>query len=558
MDNENNFNNNENNNFNNNDNNYNLDHVQLRDRYGNPINRPADPAPNNMYRNNTTQNNMYQNNMTDPIFSTNTNPPKTKVSRSVIILVVVCLLIGGIGVGRDLLRRKREPKRVAGYPSTYNVGKKVPANREEFFYLDGEGPTEDVTEEPSTEQPDPDNTGDGTIDDTDDNTVDDTDDNTVDDTEDNTVDDTEDTEDTGEDSTSTNPFDYIYEQSGIDDQNQGSDDESGKTYGKHDVYETMVEAGEYLMYLVDKGATGMAEIFISKKIGDQFSTIQTGFYFHSIYANLSETYYWNEVNKDVIRIRITITRSDCGYVYRNIVYGEEIPEDRKNAIALREEVEKVYNEVVTPGMSDFEIELALHDRLISTVKYIGADSPYDVQHSAYGALVNHEAVCDGYSKAFSLLLTRAGIENKVVYGSAGSGKHAWSQVKIDDVWYMVDSTWDDPEYSSVSGTAFHPYFNVSDSFLSKDHHWEKEMFYECPSMDENYFNHYGYVYRNQKDYEAAMKERIEEGGAGIYESVLCEVYSVDNSFIADIPGDHRSEYYDDILNDYYFSNIIIK
>ena len=482
-----------------------------------------------------------------PIVSTNTKPEKVKVHKTIIVLVVVCLLIGVIGVGRDLLHRRNEPKRVAGTPSTYNVGKKVPKNREEFFYVDGKPSetTETTTEEPPTTE-DPDNTG----------ITDDTEN-----TDDTSDDDTEDTDDTSEDdteeSTSTNPFDYIYEQSSQD-ESQHSGEGSGQTYGKHDVYETMEEAGEYLLYLVDKGAAGMAEVFISQKIKDQFSSIQTGYYFHSIYANLSDSYYWNDVNKDVCRIRITITRSDCGYVYRNIMYGEKIPEDRDKAIKLREEVEKVYNEVVKPGMSEFEIELALHDRLISTVKYIGVQSAYDIQHSAYGALVNHEAVCDGYSKAFTLLLARAGIESQVVYGSAGSGLHAWSQVKIDGTWYMVDSTWDDPEYSSVQGTSFHPYFNVSDSYLSKDHKWTDGMFYECPSMDENYFNHFGYVYKNQKDYEKAMKERVKEGGPGIYESVLCEVYSVDNSFIADVSDGHRSEFYDDILNDYYFSNVIIK
>ena len=151
----------------------------------------------------------------------------------------------------------------------------------------------------------------------------------------------------------------------------------------------------------------------------------------------------------------------------------------------------------------------------------------------------------------------AGIDSQVVYGTAGGG-HAWNQVKIDGNWYMVDSTWDDPEYSSKKETAFHPYFNVSDEYLSLNHKWMNEGYNACTTMKDNYFNHYGYVYSGQSDYESALKERIKEGGSGVYESVITDSYSVDNAFVREVSGGRFSEYYNDILNDYYFSNVIVK
>ena len=479
------------------------------------------------------------------------NPEKTKVSKGIIFLVVICLVIGVFGITIEKIKSRTEPKRVAGDAPVMTQNKKVPKDRKEFFYIDGEeaattdtsDSTEDMTDDSDTE----DITDDGS------NTEDMTDDDAS------TEDGQATGDNTGEDQTTENPFAYIYDQSGKDDaaNNSSSDKEDEKTYGKHEVFEDMLDAGEYLSYLVDKGVTGMVDIYISGKIIDHFGEIQTGYYYHNYLANLSETFYWCEVGNNTYRINITITRSDCGYVYRNIVYGEEIPEDRDKAVRLREEVEKIYNETVTPDMSDFEIELALHDRVVSQCKYIGTESAYDIQHSAYGSLVNKEAVCDGYSKGFSLLLTRAGIDNEVIYGIAG-GPHAWNQVKIDGVWYMVDATWDDPEYSSKKETAFHQYFNVSDDYLSVNHSWLDDTYHECSTMKDNYFNHYGYVYKGQKDYEKAMKERIAEHGRGVYESVICDSYSIDNAFVRDASGGRFSEYYNDILNDYYFTNVIIK
>ena len=51
-----------------------------------------------------------------------------------------------------------------------------------------------------------------------------------------------------------------------------------------------------------------------------------------------------------------------------------------------------------------------------------------------------EAVCDGYSKAYNMLLAQAGIE---CYRIASPG-HSWNIAKIDNQFYQIDVTHDDP------------------------------------------------------------------------------------------------------------------
>lgn len=66
-----------------------------------------------------------------------------------------------------------------------------------------------------------------------------------------------------------------------------------------------------------------------------------------------------------------------------------------------------------------------------------------LSHCAYSALIGgdgFEPVCDGYSKAFKIVLNIMDIPCAVVVND----DHMWNNVKMDDgLWYNVDLTWDD-------------------------------------------------------------------------------------------------------------------
>lgn len=75
-------------------------------------------------------------------------------------------------------------------------------------------------------------------------------------------------------------------------------------------------------------------------------------------------------------------------------------------------------------------------------KYICDNTVYEkVDHhqSAYGALVAGKAVCAGYTNAYSLLCSAAGLEISFTC----SPNHVWNRVKYYDNWYCTDVTWMD-------------------------------------------------------------------------------------------------------------------
>lgn len=138
--------------------------------------------------------------------------------------------------------------------------------------------------------------------------------------------------------------------------------------------------------------------------------------------------------------------------------------------------ENIIVRIINGGMSEFDKVKAIHDYIVINVEY---PSSIDMNNrslfTAEGALVNKLAVCQGYAEAFSLLCYKAGIQTEMVYGTADNGQstesHAWNLVRIDGVWYQIDTTWDDPITQNTAGGANlrYNYFLIPDSVMSLDH-----------------------------------------------------------------------------------------
>lgn len=118
--------------------------------------------------------------------------------------------------------------------------------------------------------------------------------------------------------------------------------------------------------------------------------------------------------------------------------------------------------------SDYDKEKSVHDIVTNIVKYkhgVSSSSDGWQYFSAYGAIVDGEAVCEGYAKAIQIILTRIGIPCYTIRGEAGGVGHMWNVVRIDGDWYHLDATWDDTD----SDDASYEYFNLSDNAVSVTH-----------------------------------------------------------------------------------------
>ena len=63
-----------------------------------------------------------------------------------------------------------------------------------------------------------------------------------------------------------------------------------------------------------------------------------------------------------------------------------------------------------------------------------------IEHTAYGALIQGESVCEGYAAAFYRLALACGIDCRIVDGYLIDGAHAWNIVELDGLYYIIDAT----------------------------------------------------------------------------------------------------------------------
>ena len=114
------------------------------------------------------------------------------------------------------------------------------------------------------------------------------------------------------------------------------------------------------------------------------------------------------------------------------------------------------------GWDDSTRALYCHEYLVGTCSYVSN------RYSAYDALVNHNAACEGYSLAYKYLCGLAGLDCSVV--TSESMRHAFNLVFVDGLSYLVDCTWDDPNlgYELPWNYCLHDWVLCSyDSFTEK-------------------------------------------------------------------------------------------
>ena len=190
--------------------------------------------------------------------------------------------------------------------------------------------------------------------------------------------------------------------------------------------------------------------------------------------------------------------------------GEELNAKRQR---LDAELEAILT-AVDDEWTDFQKALYIHDLLVETTEYDAEtaalpDDEYSFtteSGSAYGCLVEHKAVCAGYTAAYQLLLQALGIECGSVTGVAGGISHAWNYVNLDGAYYYVDVTWDDPVNLGGADVLTHEFFCVTTDELLLTHTIDDgETPPECVETTYDYYRVFG-LYLADYDRDAVFEK----------------------------------------------------
>lgn len=187
---------------------------------------------------------------------------------------------------------------------------------------------------------------------------------------------------------------------------------------------------------------------------------------------------------------INYSVNDSSYHY-NLTYTIRYYTTSEQEQQVTDEVSRILSELNLDGKTAYEKTEAVYRYLVSSVSYDYEhldDTEYTLKYSAYAALIEKTAICQGYAAALYRLMMEAGIPCRIIGGVAGSVNHAWNIVQQRGYWYNVDSTWDSEELNSFGS---YSWFLLSDSnFFShtRDEQYRTDDFYRSYPMGTHNFN----------------------------------------------------------------------
>ena len=162
------------------------------------------------------------------------------------------------------------------------------------------------------------------------------------------------------------------------------------------------------------------------------------------------------------------TSISCGFDERTHIVSFKIKKKYTSdkIDIVNKKVDEIFNQLYNSSKSDVDNIKTIHDYLVNNIDYdkeksdfiekiTEIDSPYD-STTAYGALVQHKAVCGGYTDAMFLFLQKMNIRSMRIT----SDNHIWNAVFINNRWLHLDLTWDDGKYTTGRSFLSHKYFLI--------------------------------------------------------------------------------------------------
>lgn len=186
--------------------------------------------------------------------------------------------------------------------------------------------------------------------------------------------------------------------------------------------------------------------------------------------------------------------------------NSSLSEDDKETLKMASEV---LAQIIKPEMSLYEKEVAVHDWMVTNIKYnsnslVAIPNNKDGLHLPHGVLKKKKAVCVGYATTFKLFMNMLGIECKIVHSTDLS--HSWDILKLDDgKWYLTDVTFD-------AGNNYISYanFNCPEETFIQGHQWNTDLYPKAEGRKYNYYVQNAKPITNIKTLPKIIKEAMKK------------------------------------------------
>lgn len=118
--------------------------------------------------------------------------------------------------------------------------------------------------------------------------------------------------------------------------------------------------------------------------------------------------------------------------------------NKNDILMINNQVDSLFGKLVNPSLPLEDNIKAIHDYIINNTKYDSLRAENNTKNYksdiAYGPIFQGYALCGGYTDLMQLFLEKLDVKSFKV----SSNSHVWNAVYINDKWYHLDLTWDDP------------------------------------------------------------------------------------------------------------------
>lgn len=112
-------------------------------------------------------------------------------------------------------------------------------------------------------------------------------------------------------------------------------------------------------------------------------------------------------------------------------------------------------------------EMSTYEKIKTVYSYISKNLKYDygyTNYSAYHAMIDKCATCQGYSLLFYLFMRKLQVPVEYISGIIDDGgHHGWNLVKYGSCWYNLDTTWEHTRKMKDISITYSKYFLKCDS-----------------------------------------------------------------------------------------------
>ena len=211
------------------------------------------------------------------------------------------------------------------------------------------------------------------------------------------------------------------------------------------------------------------------------------------------------------------------------------------AYEIYNQAKQILREIICDEMTEYEKVLSIFDYICYNTIYDDQIVDYNddengdgvvdagkVSFAAYksfymeGVFEDGLAVCDGFSKTFSLLCNMEGVDAYRITGSTSGGLHAWNKVKVAGNWYVVDITWTvsqtkendfttGGEAVNFNNTEFlsYKYFLKSDNFIKSSHSASNTALNNSLPANNEYYYYFNQTFDGENNLIISSDEEFE-------------------------------------------------